>query len=142
MSLNAEPLSGSIVDDFPDLSLTPDPRSRYGRESLFIDGFDVVANRLSGHHPKTSTYLCIWEIHVGRVKSFLSTAQANVVVAALKAFDSGFEDVLNAPAKEVSLPLDPDGESFVVRIYCRGSCYLSGFFESFHRRFGPYLGDL
>ena len=110
MSLNAEPISGSIVDDFPDISLKPNPRSRYGRESLFIDGLDIVANRLFGPQPNTSTYICIWEIHVGRVKSCLSTPQANVVIAALKSFDSGFDDVLDAPAKEVSLPIDPDGE--------------------------------
>lgn len=113
MSLNAEPLSGSIVDGFPDISLGPNPRARYGRESIFIDGLDIVANRLFGPQPKTSTYLCIWEIHVGRVKSCLSTPQANVVIAALRSFDSGFDDVLDAPAKEVSLPLDPDGEFFV-----------------------------
>jgi len=112
MSLNAEPISGSIVDDFPDISLKPNPQSRYGRESLFIDGVDIVANRLFGPQPKTSTYLCIWEIHVGRVKSCLSTPQANAVLAALKSFDFGFDDVLDAPAEEVSLPLDPDGESF------------------------------
>ena len=110
MSLNAEPISGSIVDDFPDISLKSDPRSRYGRESLFIDGLDIVANRLFGPQPNTSTYICIWETHVGRVKSCLSTPQANVVIAALKSFDSGFDDVLDAPAKEVSLPIDPDGE--------------------------------
>jgi hypothetical protein len=39
-----------------------------------------------------------------------ATPQANVFLAALKSFDSGFDDVLDAPAKEVSLPLDPDGE--------------------------------
>lgn len=111
MSLNAEPLSGSIVDDFPDVALKPSPQLRYGRESLFIDGLDIVANRLFGPQPKTSTYVCIWEIHAGHVKSCLSTPQANVVIAALRLFDSGFDDALDAPAKEVNLPLDPDGES-------------------------------
>lgn len=113
MSLNAESLSGSIVDNFPDISLKPNPRSKYGQESIFIDGLDVVANRLFGPQPKTSTYLCIWEIHAGRVKSCLSMPQASVAVAALRLFDSGFDDVLDAPAKEVSLPLDPDGEVHV-----------------------------
>lgn len=110
MSLNGEPISGSIADDFPDISLNPNPRSKYGCESLFIDGVDIVANRLFGPQPKTSTYLCIWEIHVGCIKSCLSTPQLNVFLAALRSFDSGFDDVLDAPAKEVSLPLDPDGE--------------------------------
>ena len=110
MSLNAEPISGSIVDDFPDISLKPNPQSRYGRESIFIDGVDIVANRLFGPQPNTSTYLCIWEIHAGRIKTCLSTPQANVVLAALKLFDSGFDDILDAPAKEVSPPFDPDGE--------------------------------
>ena len=109
MSLNVEPISGSIVDDFPDISLKPNPQSRYGRESLFIDGVDIIANRFFGPQPKTSTYLCIWEIHIGRVKSSLSTSQVNVVLAALRSFDSGFDDIIDAPAKEVSLPLDPDG---------------------------------
>lgn len=110
MSVNAEPLSGSIVDDFSDISsFKLNPRLSCGPECLFIDGLDIVANRLFGPQPKTLTYLCIWEIHVGRVKSCLSTSQANVIIAALRSFDSGFDDVLDAPAKEVSLPLDPDG---------------------------------
>jgi hypothetical protein len=113
MSLNAEPLSGSIVDDFPDISLKSNPPPRYGRESIFVDGLDIIANRLFGPHPKTATYVCIWEIRVGHVKSCLSTPQANVVIAALRSFDSGFDDVLDAPAKEVSLPVDPDSEFLV-----------------------------
>jgi hypothetical protein len=116
MSLNAEPISGSIVDDFPDVSLKLDPQSSHGRESIFIDGIDIVANRLFGPQPNTSTYLCIWEIHVGRVKSCLSTPQVNALLAALKSFDSGFDDVLDAPAKEVSLPLDPDGEALFAQV--------------------------
>lgn len=139
MSLNAEPISGSIVDDFPDISHKPNPQSRYGRESLFIDGIDVVANRLFGPQPKTSTYLCIWEIHVGRVKSCLSTPQANVVLAALKSFNSGFDDILDAPAKEVSLPLDPDGGFMLALICYDDSLCRSHVVEDFCRWFGPGL---
>jgi len=139
MSLNAEPISGSIVDDFPDISLKPNPRSTHGRESLFIDGLDIVANRLFGPQPNTSTYICIWEIHVGRVKSCLSTPQANVVLAALKSFDSGFDDILDAPAREVSPPIDPDGEFLFARTCFHTSHRCSDIFEGFRRWFGPGL---
>lgn len=139
MSLNAEPLSGSIVEDFPDISLKPNPQLRYGRESLFIDGLDIVANRLFGPQPKTLTYLCVWEIHVGRVKSYLSTPQANVIAAALRTFDSGFDDVLDAPAKEVSLPLDPDGRFLTVSACNRNSHSCSHLSKSRHRWLGPCL---
>ena len=70
---------------------------------------DITANRLFGPHPKTATYVCIWEIHLGSVKASLSAHQAQIVSAASSSFVVNFSDPLNAPAKEFALPVDPDG---------------------------------
>ncbi len=77
---------------------------------------DITANRLFGPQPETSTYLCIWEIHVGAVRSVLSAADGRILAAAGGAFGLNFSDPLNSPAAEFALPLDPDSKSS----YCRG----------------------
>lgn len=74
-------------------------------------GIDIVAHRLFGPQPHTATYLCIWDIHVGRVMVHLTAIEARVLAAAGQAFALNFSDPLNAPAAEHDIPLDPDGES-------------------------------
>jgi hypothetical protein len=62
--------------------------------------------------------MCIWEIHVGKIKSFLSTVEGRILVAAGNAFRANFADVLNAPAKQHNLPLDPDGKRLNFACVC------------------------
>ena len=80
-------------------------RYKYSR----LPGLDVTANRLFGHRPATSTYVCIWEIHAGDVKAALNAYEAQLLSAVSSSFGLNFSDPLNAPAKEYAIPSDPDG---------------------------------
>ena len=73
-------------------------------------GIDIVAHRLFGPQPHTATYLCIWDIHIGRIMARLSALEARILAAAGQAFGLNFTDPLNAPATEHDIPADPDGE--------------------------------
>jgi hypothetical protein len=79
-----------------------------------ISGIDVVANRLFGPQPKTSTYVCVWEIQLGGVKASLSASDARLLAAAGNFFRLNFVDIVNAPASEFVHPLDPDSKHEVV----------------------------
>ena len=93
MSLNVDTLFGNVEScntdqllfhrlherDLSSSTLVLDGRSH----SFFLLHFahkiselDITANRLFGPHPKTATYVCIWEIHLGSVKASLSAHQA------------------------------------------------------------------
>jgi hypothetical protein len=77
--------------------------------SKYPSGVDITANRLFGPQPRTATYVCIWEINLGRVKAILCASEARLFAAAGNAFRLNFVDFLNAPAAEFLLPIDPDG---------------------------------
>ena len=72
-------------------------------------GIDITANRLFGPQPKTSTYVCIWELRIGHVKLLLTTLDARLMAAAGNAFRLNFADLANAPAGTYLPPLGPDG---------------------------------
>lgn len=126
MSLNIDTIGGRISDHcYNDSILTSNVRTSNGREKIIIDGrylfcrivsmanlelgLDIVANRLFGPRPATSTYVCIWEIRVGDVKASLSPYEIAVLSSVGSAFGLNFSDPLNAPAKEYAIPSDPDG---------------------------------
>jgi len=64
---------------------------------------------LFGPPPRHTTYVCIWEIDVGAVKGSITPQEAQGISLALSSFSFGFEDELNAPAEELTIPVDPDG---------------------------------
>lgn len=72
-------------------------------------GIDITANRMFGPQPHTSTYICVWEISLGRVKGVLSALEGPILAAALNTFRLNFGDMANAPALEYAVPADPDG---------------------------------
>lgn len=76
---------------------------------LITAGLGIVANRLFGPQPNTSTYVCIWEITTGDVIASTSIPEFDRVVAALNAFKVNFVDAVNAPAAEFLPPIHPDG---------------------------------
>jgi hypothetical protein len=77
-----------------------------------VAGIDITANRLFGPQPRTATYLCIWKIHYGHIKTLLSSASAGkILMAAGNALRFNFSDPLNAPAADYIVPIDPDGET-------------------------------
>jgi hypothetical protein len=53
--------------------------------------------------------VCIWIIHLGRIKALLTASDEAVLWAASNAFRLNFADSSNAPAARYMLPLDPDG---------------------------------
>ncbi|THH20420.1 hypothetical protein EW146_g951 [Bondarzewia mesenterica] len=108
MVLNGGIISGSIQAVCSERSLFEQPWSSHTKEAFIIDGLDIIANRLFGPQPRTSTYVCIWEISIGDIKGMLSVFEARVLQAAMDAFSLNFSDVLNAPAAEYAIPLDPD----------------------------------
>ncbi|KII92575.1 hypothetical protein PLICRDRAFT_134291 [Plicaturopsis crispa FD-325 SS-3] len=109
MSVNIDTVSGCVENDCSEKLFFGGRRiHRNPKETILIDGIDITANRLFGPQPRTSTYLCIWEIHVGSIKALLSAAEGQVLLAAGNAFRFGFADSLNAPAAEYMLPVDPD----------------------------------
>lgn len=73
-------------------------------------GVDITANRLFGPQPRTSTYVCIWEIHLGHIKAVLSSWEGRILAAAGTSFRLNFIDMANAPAAEYAIPVESDGE--------------------------------
>ncbi|EAU91786.1 hypothetical protein CC1G_04554 [Coprinopsis cinerea okayama7 len=107
MTLNVDTVRGLMDTSVPE-KMDYKTLQKKGKEVLFIDGIDVVANRLFGPQPNTSTYLCIWEISLGSVKGQLTAFEAKAIAAAGNAFKVHFVDAVNAPADKFMPPLDPD----------------------------------
>ncbi|KAI1795480.1 hypothetical protein LXA43DRAFT_1178514 [Ganoderma leucocontextum] len=109
MSLNVDTITGRLSDHCYNASVFS-TSNHFGtrREKIIVDGLDVTANRLFGHRPATSTYVCIWEIHVGDVKAALNAYEARVLSAVGSSFGLNFSDPVNSPAKEYAIPVDPD----------------------------------
>ncbi|OBZ68136.1 hypothetical protein A0H81_11866 [Grifola frondosa] len=108
MSLNVATISGRIDEHDIKKPLSYATISRKSKETFVIDGIDIIANRLFGPQPHTSTYVCIWEIHIADVKAVLSVHEGRLLSAVGTSFGLNFSDPLNAPAKEYTLPTDPD----------------------------------
>ena len=56
--------------------------------------------------------MCFWELNLGAVKGLLSAPQGRTLQSAVDAFTMNFKDLINAPAAEFALPLDPDGRHY------------------------------
>ncbi|KAE9411411.1 hypothetical protein BT96DRAFT_961320 [Gymnopus androsaceus JB14] len=108
MTLNIGSISGSIEEHFPETLVYPDFKVKKSRDIFVIDGIDITANRLFGPVPRTITYVCLWEIHLGSIKASLSASQAAVLRAAAQAFQINFTDPLNAPANDYQTGVYPD----------------------------------
>ncbi|KAJ8503140.1 hypothetical protein ONZ45_g11120 [Pleurotus djamor] len=107
MSLNIDPVSCYVKKDFP-AELTRKAFKRPKQDTLLVDGINIVANRLFGPQPRTSTYLCIWEIQIGDIKGVLSAWDCQVLGITGRNFGLNYVDATNAPAAEYMPPLDPD----------------------------------
>ncbi|KAF4621408.1 hypothetical protein D9613_000735 [Agrocybe pediades] len=105
MSLNIDTILG-MVQSF----------SGKPKDILSIDGLDIVANRLFGPQPRTATYVCLWEISVGKTKASMSTDEAMFFAAAGDSFGLNFTDLVNAPAAEFLPAVDPDVTFYKVQI--------------------------
>jgi hypothetical protein len=76
---------------------------------IIPSGIDVTANRLFGPQPRTATYVCIWEVHLGHVKAIISASDGRILAAAGQAFRLNFADLPNAPAVEYLPVIERDG---------------------------------
>jgi hypothetical protein len=73
-------------------------------------GISITGNRLFGPQPRTSTYVCIWNIDIGKTLGLLTEAEGRIVLRALRSFSHNYADPYNAPAKEYNVIDDWDGE--------------------------------
>ncbi|KAH9930383.1 hypothetical protein B0H21DRAFT_878964 [Amylocystis lapponica] len=112
MSLDVDTVSGRVEKHCTEELLLTRKDPRNFKESFVIDGIDITANRLFGPQPHTSTYFCIWEIHIGDVKAVLSAYEGRLISAVGSSLGFNFSDPLNAPAHEYAVPLDPDGKYY------------------------------
>ncbi|KAG7098617.1 hypothetical protein E1B28_000539 [Marasmius oreades] len=106
MTLNMDTVSSTLEHDL--LESIPHYTPQLGNNILIIDGIDITANRLFGPLPSNLTYVCIWEIHVGHVKSCFTASEGSIIAAAGKTFSINFSDVLNAPASDYMPSAYPD----------------------------------
>ncbi|KAG6372334.1 hypothetical protein JVT61DRAFT_7774 [Boletus reticuloceps] len=107
MSLNVGELKGCVAETCPEDEFFRN-RRQHLKETLVIDGIDITTNRLLGPPPRTSAYVCVWEIAVGHVKVITTPLESRALFAVIDVFQIHFTDVANAPADEFSIPLDPD----------------------------------
>ncbi|KAL1748805.1 hypothetical protein HDZ31DRAFT_59984 [Schizophyllum fasciatum] len=115
MSLNIDNAVGHLEKDFPQLIRYSPPKG-VTKEVLAIDGLDITAHRLFGPVPATITYVCIWEIDVGRVNVIATAQEAELLGAAGKSFGLNFADTANAPAPQYQAPTFPDLTFLKVRL--------------------------
>ena len=54
--------------------------------------------------------MCLWEIALGHVKIFATPLESRVLLVVIDVLQEQFTDVVNAPANEFSVPIDPDCE--------------------------------
>ncbi|KAI0663325.1 hypothetical protein C8Q70DRAFT_1102776 [Cubamyces menziesii] len=127
MSLNLDTLSGRISEHcYNDTILSSPANFSNRRDKIVIDGLDIVANRLFGPRPAAATYVCIWEIHVGDVKTSVNAHEARLLSSVGSAFGLNFSDPLNAPAKEYAIPADPDVTFLKVQVDTVNAVWLAG----------------
>ncbi|KAL4073990.1 hypothetical protein J3A83DRAFT_4507268, partial [Scleroderma citrinum] len=107
MSLNIGEIKGSAMQACLEDSFFRD-ECHWTNEMLIIDGIDITTNRLFGPPPRTRTYVCVWEISFGSVKTLFSVLEARIAIAVLDAFRINYTDLANAPAGEFSVRTDPD----------------------------------
>lgn len=101
MSVNIDSVVGHLEDDFPQVIKYS---KHAAKEIVAIDGIDITAHRLFGPVPCTITYVCIWEIDIGRVNAMASAQETQLLVCAGSAFGLNFADTPNAPAPQFQAP--------------------------------------
>ena len=126
LALNIDPIDVTLRSSFTDRDLMSLPLKQQQRqfhikselECLRLDchgltpfaDVEIVANRLFGPQPHTSTYLCIWEITVGAIQGSFTAKEAEMLSAIGASFSQGYADAFNAPAQEFVVAVERDGE--------------------------------
>ncbi|KIL66260.1 hypothetical protein M378DRAFT_192008 [Amanita muscaria Koide BX008] len=107
MTLNTDTISARVESDYPE-KLHASKRTHVREDLLMIDGIDIAAHRLFGPLPRAATYVCIWEICLGQIRTILSASDARILAAAGNAFRINFTDLANAPSSEFLPHIEPD----------------------------------
>lgn len=111
LSLDAMPTYIVEVEDLErayQLGVAPPIKTK---ESIFVEGIELRANRLFGPQPRATTYLCLWEFVSPRITAFLSPQLLSTIKAAVSAVAYNFTDVENAPA-DFYMPKTPPDVTF------------------------------
>ncbi|KAI0093075.1 hypothetical protein BDY19DRAFT_882324 [Irpex rosettiformis] len=108
MTLNIDTVSTTTHTHCPEDVREAWAVQRSAKEVITIDSLDIVAHRLFGPLPRTSTYFCIWEFHVGNIAGRMTALDARTIAASGRQFGLNFTDPMNAPAPEYEIPSDPD----------------------------------
>ncbi|KAK2463228.1 hypothetical protein APHAL10511_004883 [Amanita phalloides] len=116
MSLNINTISGNIDVNYPERLRASKCKTTGAQDLLLIDGIDISALRLFGPQPRTATYVCIWALQLGQVRTVLSASDARILVAAGNAFHVNFVDLFNAPSSEFLPNIEPDVTFYKVSI--------------------------
>ncbi|CAI2166467.1 8487_t:CDS:10 [Funneliformis geosporum] len=109
MDVTVSPLMWTLSSD---VSLKKNTfRSKVSGESnnyLYIDDLNIYAHRLFGPLPKTTTYVCNWDINLGTISGQLKPSFLLSATTFAKTFVYHFVDKENALPAEYMIPLDPD----------------------------------
>ncbi|KAF8630636.1 hypothetical protein AX15_002787 [Amanita polypyramis BW_CC] len=116
MSLNIDIISGGIDFNYPEHLRTSKGRATNIKDLVLIDRIDISAYRLFGPQPRTVTYVCIWEIQLGLVRTVLAASDARILAAAGDAFRLNSVDIFNAPSSEFLPRNEPDVTFYKVSV--------------------------
>ncbi|KAF4126463.1 fermentation associated protein [Geosmithia morbida] len=103
LEVDLSPLNLSFSDSEPDVDSAGGLTSS---TQLYIDGIRVFGNRLFGIPPTEPTYLCNWDVSVGKVSGECISDFIHALAGTLGALGSSFDDVENALVPYFSLVFD------------------------------------
>jgi hypothetical protein len=83
-------------------------RNSFAALKFVFVGIEIIGHRLFGPQPRTSTYLCLWEVQVGAITGALTPSLTSALEASSRSLRLNFADVANAPSSDFQLTLDPD----------------------------------
>ncbi|KZT51915.1 hypothetical protein CALCODRAFT_521058 [Calocera cornea HHB12733] len=77
-------------------------------DCVVLEGLNIACNRLFGPQPRTSTYLCLWEMSIGALRGCVPLSFASCMMASMQAISYTFSDVANSPDPSLDPSTDTD----------------------------------
>ncbi|KZO94333.1 hypothetical protein CALVIDRAFT_517511 [Calocera viscosa TUFC12733] len=77
-------------------------------DCVVLEGLNIACNRLFGPQPRTSTYLCLWEMSIGALRGCVPLAFASCMMASMQAISYTFSDVANSPDPTLDPSINTD----------------------------------
>jgi hypothetical protein len=117
LSANIDPIKGIVTTNCAAAvargSLTDE---EHRSPQLVLQGADIAAHRMFGPQPQTSTYICIWDFVVGRIKAELSVDDVLLLARIGTVFGASLDDDDNPLQPHLMLATDPDITFLTARI--------------------------